>query len=243
MKNRFLKLGLSTVIALVFLTNCDAQKNERVKGDGNVINETREVGNFDKMGVSGSFDINLIKGKEGKIEIKIEKNLLPYLITDVENGKLKIKWKKGTNINTNRGVQLIVYFESLNGVAISGSSNIVSKDVIKSDNFEVAVSGSGDISLNLDTNKTEARVSGSGDLDFRGSSDEFSASVSGSGDIAAVELQTNSADVKISGSGGMTISVSDNLYARVSGSGGIKYRGNPKIEDIKVSGSGKISSY
>ena len=243
MNNRILKLSLSVIVILLFLTNCDAQKYGKIKGDGNVINETREVGNFDKMGVSGSFDINLVKGKEGKIEIKIEKNLLPYLVTEVENGNLKIKWKKGTNISTHRGVQLTVYFESIEGVAMSGSGDIVSKDVIKADNFDVAVSGSGDISLVLEVNSTEARVSGSGDLDFKGSSGEFSARVSGSGDIAAYDLKTNTADVRISGSGGMTLSVSDKLYARISGSGSVKYKGKPKIEDIKVSGSGKVSSY
>ena len=243
MKNRLLKLSMSIVVAVLFLTNCEAQKYGKVKGDGNVINETREVGNFDKMGVSGSFDINLVKGKEGKIEIKIEKNLLPYLVTEVESGKLKIRWKKGTSINTNRGVHLTVYFESLNAVAMSGSGDIVSKDVIKTDNFEVSVSGSGDISLQVDVNEMDARVSGSGDLNFKGTADNFTAAMSGSGDIEAFALQTNKANLKISGSADITISVKDELYARVSGSGDITYKGNPEIEDIKVSGSGNVSSY
>jgi hypothetical protein len=241
MKNRFLKLGI-IIGAVLFLTNCDAQKYGRIKGDGNVINTSREVGNFDKMSVSGAFDVDLVNGKEGKMEIKIEKNLLPYLVTEVQNGNLKIKWKTGTNIHTNKGVHLTVYFKDLSGVAMSGSGDIVSRDIIKSDSFDVAVSGSGDITLNLDTNTTDARVSGSGDLDFKGSTDSFSARVSGSGDIAAYELMANNADVRISGSGGMTLSVSDKLYARISGSGSVKYKGNPKIEDIKVSGSGSVRS-
>jgi hypothetical protein len=243
MKNRLLKLSLSIVVAALFLTNCEAQKQGRIKGDGNVINETREVGSFDKMGVSGSFDINLVKGKEGKIEIKIEKNLLPYLITEVENGKLKIRWKKGTSINTNRGVHLTVHFKDINGISSSGSSDIKSIDLIKTDNLEVAVSGSGDITLQVDVNELNTRVSGSGDLDFKGAADNFTAAMSGSGDIEAFALQTNTANLKISGSADIKISVKDNLYARVSGSGGVTYKGNPKIEDIKVSGSGNISSY
>lgn len=243
MKNRLLKLSMSIVVAVLFLTNCEAQKYGRIKGDGNVINETREVGSFDKIGVSGSFDINLVKGKEGKIEIKIEKNLLPYLITEVENGKLKIRWKKGTNVSTNRGVDLIVHFKEINDIASSGSSDIESNDLIKTDNLEVAVSGSGNISLQVDVDELNARVSGSGDLDFKGAADNFKAAMSGSGDIEAFALQTNTANLKISGSADITISVKDELYARVSGSGDITYKGKPKIEDIKVSGSGEISSY
>ena len=242
MKNKYFKLSLSVFVAILFLTNCDAQKSEKIRGDGNVVNESRDVGSFDELSVSGSFDVDLVSGKEGKMEIKIEKNLIPYLVTEVENGQLKIKWKKGTNINTSKGVHLTVYFNSLNGVAISGSGDIISKDVIKTDSFSAAVSGSGDMNLNIETRDLEVRVSGSGDLEFNGSADKFSAAVSGSGGIDAFGLKAVDCDLKVSGSGGIRIDVSGKLYARVSGSGSVKYTGNPEVEDTKVSGSGRISS-
>ena len=50
-------------------------------------------------------------------------------------------------------------------------------------------------------------------------------------------------EAKVSGSGDMEISVTERLTARVSGSGDIKYKGKPSIEDIKVSGSGDVTSY
>ena len=242
MKRKYLKLSLSAFVAILFLTNCDAQKYQKIKGDGNVVNESREVGSFDELAVSGSFDVDLVSGKEGKMEIKIEKNLIPYLVTKVDNGKLNIKWKKGTNISSYKGVHVTLYFDSLNSVAISGSGDIISKDVINTDSFSAAVSGSGDMNLNINARNMEARVSGSGDLEFNGSADKFSASVSGSGGIDAFGLKTVDCDLKVSGSGGIRIDVSGNLYARVSGSGGVKYTGNPKVEDTKVSGSGRISS-
>ncbi len=243
MKSNYLKLSLSLFVVVLFLSNVNAQKYGKVKGDGNVISDSREVGSFEHIGVSGSFDVDLVKGKEGKIEIKIEKNLIPYLITEVKNGELKIKWKNGTSIHTKKGVHLTVYFKNINGVALSGSGDIVSKDLMKADDFDVRVSGSGDISLHLEVNNLNAKVSGSGDLDFKGSASTFEASVAGSGEIEAFGLQTNTADLKISGSGGMTLSVKNELYARVSGSGHISYKGNPSKEDIKVSGSGNVSSY
>ena len=169
--------------------------------------------------------------------------MLPYLITEVSNGKLKIKWKNGTNISTNKGVYVTVYYQSINAVGLSGSGDVISKDVIKSDNFEVSVSGSGDIELEVDTNHLHASVSGSGDVDLSGTTNEFDASVVGSGDIDAYGLISDKASLKISGSGGMNLTVKKELEARVSGSGDIKYKGNPKIEDIKVSGSGNVRSY
>ena len=85
MKNKYFKLSLSVFVAILFLTNCDAQKSEKIRGDGNVVNESRDVGSFDELSVSGSFDVDLVSGKEGKMEIKIEKNLIPFLVKNFFN--------------------------------------------------------------------------------------------------------------------------------------------------------------
>jgi len=243
MKKTLIKSIVSLFIMTLFVTSCNAQKYGRVKGSGNVINASRTVSSFEKVSVSGSFDVYLVKGKEGKIDIKIEDNLLDYLVTEVDDGKLKIKWKKGTSINTRKGVVLTVYFEDINAISLSGSGDIVAKDIIKSDNFKVAVSGPGDIEFEIEANTLGASVSGSGDLDLKGKVNEFTAAVAGSGDISAYNLSSNKADLKVSGSGSMTLTVNKELKAKVAGPGDIRYKGSPRIEDIKVSGSGNVSSY
>jgi hypothetical protein len=240
-----MKITLIRSAALLFLVSMFTftVNAKRVKGNGKLIEKTRQVGNFESLGVSGSFDVFLVRGNEGKIELGVEENLEPYLITDVENGKLKIKWKKGSNINTTKKTTVTVYFEELSGVALAGSGDIISRDAIASDKMDVAVAGSGDIRLDLKVNSTQAAVSGSGDIELSGTSTEFDAAVAGSGDIEAYELQSLKADLKISGSGTIHASVANEIVARISGSGDIKYKGNPKVEDIKVSGSGKVSSF
>lgn len=243
MKKVLLKSIAALFVSILFLTSCNAQKYGRIKGSGNIINETRNVGSFEKVAVSGSFDVFLVKGNEGKLDIKIEDNLLAYLVTEVDNGKLKIKWKKGTSINTRKAVIITVYFKDIEAVSLSGSGDIIGKDLIKSNNFEVAVAGSGDIKLDVETNEMDAAISGSGDIDLEGSSENFTAAIAGSGDIDAVNLKTDKAELRISGSGGITITVINELVAKISGSGDIKYKGNPKIEDIKVSGSGDVRTY
>ncbi len=243
MKNNKIKIILTSLIVFVFVTVANAQKYGKVKGSGTVINKTRNVGAFEKVGVSGSFDVFLVKGKEGKIDIKIEDNLLSYLITEVDNGKLKIKWKKGVNIRSNKTTQLTVYYNSIDAVGLSGSGDIVGKDLIKSNDFNVAVAGSGDIDLHLEANSVKAAISGSGDIDLKGATKVFTGAIAGSGDISAYDLKSEKAVLRISGSGDMTINVSTELEARISGSGDIKYKGNPRIEDIKVSGSGSVGTY
>jgi len=243
MKNSILKSKLILVVTILFITSCTAQNYKRVKGNGNIIHKTKNVGSFEKIGISGAFDIYLVKGNEGELDIKIEDNLLPYLITEVDGGKLKIKWKKGTSISTRKGVVITVQFNNINAVALSGSGDVISKSRIDTDHFETSVSGSGDMDLEVFSNSLKASVSGSGDVVLKGATKKFVAAVAGSGDISAKNLNADKAEVKVSGSGDIELSVKDELKARVSGSGDVTYRGNPRIQDFKVSGSGDVSSF
>jgi len=240
MKISMLKKVALLLLITVSLGNVYAQK---VKGNGKMINKTRNVGSFDGVGVSGSFDVILVAGNEGKLEISVEENLEPYLITEVSGGSLKIKWKKGTNIRTTKSTQVTVHFKEINSLAMSGSGDITSKDVIKGNSLDMAVAGSGDIKLSMDVQKAQSAISGSGDIELSGKATEFEAAVSGSGDIEAYDLKTEKAELKVAGSGSIEISVEKEIVARVSGSGDIKYKGQPRIEDIKVSGSGNVSTY
>lgn len=235
------KTILSIVVALLLTSCAQSQWFNGVKGNGNVINETRKVGNYDKISVSGSFDVTLVAGKEGKVTIKIEDNLLEYLVTEVVGGKLKIKWEKGVNIRTRKGVYITVPFKDIEAVTLSGSGDIVSEDVIKTDEFYTSVSGSGDIILPVEAKTIIAKITGSGDVTINGYTNDLKTSVTGSGDFHGFKLKTRNTTASVTGSGDITINVSEELKARVTGSGDIDYMGNPEVQDTKVTGSGDIT--
>lgn len=233
----------SAAILFVLTLSFGTAFAQKVKGNGKTINKTRNVGSFDGVGVSGSFDVYLVAGNEGKLDITVEENLEQYLITEVKNGTLKIKWKSGVNIRTSSKTTITVHFKNISSLAMAGSGDIEGKDVIKGNSLEVAVAGSGDIKVEMEVQEVEAAVSGSGDIELSGTATEFEAAVSGSGDVDAYDLKVEKADLKISGSGSVGANVEKELTARISGSGNVKYKGQPRIEDIKVSGSGNVSSY
>ena len=238
-----MKKSIVFIIAILSLNSTDAlaQNWKKVKGNGNVITQQRSVGSFDAVEAAGSFDIYLVKGNEGEMTILGDENLMEYLETEVKNGDLKIKWKKGYSINTVNQFVVTLAIEEINGLSLSGSGKIESKIPLKSDHFNTSVSGSGDMMLTIEANELEVAISGSGNIDFEGVVNKFDASVSGSGDINAKNLKCKMANLRISGSGGAYLDVSDELFARVSGSGDIKYKGDPAKQDVKVSGSGKVT--
>lgn len=237
-----MKKLITIVILLVFTTSVSSQWFGKVRGNGDMVTKTRNVGEYDKVSVGGSFDVKLYEGTEGKLTITVDENLLEYLVTEVDNGKLKIKWKKGTNVSHKSKILVTVPFKDIEAVSLSGSGDVYSTDAIKADTFRAALAGSGNIKLIVKTNSISSGISGSGDIEISGTSNSIKCSIAGSGDIEAYDLSSNDADIRISGSGGVKINVKDNLIARISGSGNIYYKGDPKKQDVKVSGSGNVSS-
>ncbi len=233
---------MAIALLLAFTLSAHAQSKNRVKGNGDMVTKTRSVGNYDVVSVGGSFDVKLYAGKEGSIKITVDENLLPYLITEVDNGNLKIKWKKGTSISHRSEIMVTVPFKDIEGVSLAGSGDVSSDDVINANAFKAALAGSGDMKLKLSATSVTAALAGSGDVELSGTTKDLKCAIAGSGDIQAYDLASNNADVKISGSGGIRVSVKDMLSARVSGSGNIYYKGNPTKQDVKVSGSGNVSS-
>lgn len=235
-------ITLSLVVA--FTISCSAQWGKKIKGNGKTVTIDRSVGDYDAVALSGWFDVDLVDGKEGKITLEGESNLLEYITTEVKDGKLVIKVEKGVNLKPSSwddGIRITVPVETISSLALSGSGDIVGKKTIKTDKFRTAMSGSGDITVSVEANSVVAAMSGSGDITLSGNTRDFDATISGSGDIKAYDLEADNVDAKVSGSADIKVTATKMLKARVTGSGDISYRGNPDKVDTKASGSGDIS--
>jgi hypothetical protein len=229
------------ILGALSVTATDHAQWNKIRGNGKIVTEKRATAQYDEISVSGFFDVVLVSGKEGAITVKGEQNLLPYIKVEVKDNVLKIYTEKNINISTNEDIILTVPFEQISAVSLSGSGDVKSKNTIVAKIFKTKLSGSGDLNLDVKATDFEANLSGSGDVVLTGNSDSFTSKVSGSGDVDAVNLITKKANVAISGSGDFKVNCTDSLYARVSGSGDIAYKGNPAYKDTKVNGSGEIS--
>ena len=230
-------------IALCTIAVTNAQK---IKGNGNIVTIERSTDDYDAIAVSGWFNVILVDGQEGKLSIKGEENLLEYIKTEVKEGKLVIKVKKGYNLQPSSwkkdgGIYVTVPVESVNEVTLSGSGDIVGKKTISTSEFSTNMSGSGDITLDVESKTVSASMSGSGDINLSGTTEVFDVQISGSGDIEAYDLIADTVDASISGSADIKVTANKMLKARVSGSGDIHYRGDATKLDTKSSGSGDIT--
>ncbi|TYP98776.1 putative autotransporter adhesin-like protein [Tenacibaculum adriaticum] len=231
----------SLIIFISFSSEAQSWWNsKKVKGNGKVITKTRSVDNFDEVSVGGSFDVNLIDGKEGKITIEGEENIIPYIITEVRGGTLKIKFKDNTNIRTTKRLTVTVPFEEIEGVSLGGSGNINVEKRIKANDVSFSIGGSGNITAEVDASSVKSSIGGSGNIKLKGNTGDFKCSIAGSGSVKAYDLYADNLKANIAGSGSVQTSVKTKIDANVVGSGSVYYKGKPKYIDSNSVGSGDV---
>ena len=241
---KFRPLWLLTVclLAAVFASGCividlNGCSSAKVTGSGNVVSETRQVAEFNKIHIKGAGKAFLTQGDRPAIEIKTDDNIMPVIKTEVTEGKLVVS-HEGYNLRPTT-LNYFITVGDLKAVAVSGSADITGNGIFASDNFSADISGSGDMQLELEVGSLESDISGSGSMLFSGKTDFLDASITGSGDISALDLEARNVSLKITGSGDCEVSASETLNVKITGSGDVKYKGSPQISQ-KITGSGKL---
>jgi len=227
------------VVAIFFLSSCLYTRDKRIKGNGNISIQEKNIGDFKGISTSGNIDIEVTDGPDHTLKIETDENLMDYLVVKNENGIIKVYTKQGYDLNPKKSIKVYATAPSFSRLDVSGSAKITSNGKIKSDGLHTAVSGSGDIILEVDSPKIEAEIAGSGSAKLSGATRDFSASVSGSGDIRCYDLLTENTEIDIAGSGNAEVFASKTLDVDVAGAGNVHYKGNPSIKQ-NIAGAGSV---
>ena len=254
MKTKNLMIALLLLITAIMFTGCYDQWH-KVEGNNNVETETRQFQAFDRVINEGNFDVYIIQDGQHEVEIEAESNLIPLIRTRIEGSALVIDTKD--DLHNNYPMKLYVHTQDIEEVKLSGSGFIRAEEIVTGD-FEISISGSGDIFISANADEVdcsisgsgsielgivcdllESDISGSGEMEIWGTADQGDFSISGSGSIRAYDLVQQDCHADISGSGSMYLTVEDHLDVDISGSGSVYYLGSPVI-NTHITGSGSV---
>ncbi len=188
------------------------------RGSGIMATESREVSGFDQVDLSGSGRVLIAVTGTESLTIEAEDNILPFLTTEVRNGRLELGAKQ--SISPTREIVYTITVVSLEAVAVSGSGSVTATGV-DADGFDVEISGSGTV------------IPG-------GVSESLDVSISGSGGFEGEGLVSATGTVSVSGTGNAVVNVTEDLDVRLTSSGNVEYLGDPGVS-VSRSGSGDIS--
>lgn len=248
MKKHLRTLAMSLI--MIAMSAC-VTSAETIKPSDNIITKNVTLNDFNAITSAGPFDVVYETGNTCKARITGPDNIVPLVKTDISNGNLSIRFGRDTHISGNPNVTIFVTAPTVSGYSVTGSGSILIKSKLDmaSHDIKITVTGSGGIttrtiqckSLNCSVSGSggivcdnamastaKASISGSGDITIKGSAGEAVLKVTGSGNIDAGHLAAKHAKASIAGSGTINCNATGSLDASISGSGNIRYAGNPQ---------------
>ncbi len=221
------------------LVSCEDGFFGGIDGEGDIVQATISVDDFDGFVSTIAADIYISQGDIFEVTMTAQQNIIENLDTDwVRDGIWTIKYNHW--VRHTKPVKIYITVPELTKIGLSGSGEITGETpFVGLDRISLSISGSGKIDLDSESDEMDLSISGSGDMYLAGVTGMLDCSISGSGSVNAFDLVTDEGDIHISGSGNARVNVEESLKVSISGSGGVYYRGNPYV-DAHVSGSGEV---
>jgi len=205
--------------------------------------ETRKLDTFTKISLRTSANVYLTQGTTQKVEVTGDKEDVDRLETKVKDGKLIIDIFEKNNRRNWSGssdVEIYITVKNIESLAVAGSGDMVSKGEFRVGDLDISVAGSGDLKFDAEAKDVDISIAGSGSVMLRGSSNINKVSIAGSGKLEAEDMVTESYRISIAGSGRCKVHAKEEINSKISGSGSVYYKGDPKRVNNNSTGSGKV---
>jgi len=190
----------------------------RVRGSGNIVKDLRNTPAFSKLNVSGAFDVDVTAGKDLKVEIEADDNLMPLIETEVSDETLSISTNRGVSPKSSLKVHITAPL--IDSVETSGASSVALSDL------------SGE-QLSIDS-------SGASKVTAAGNVSKLTVELSGASKLNAENLTTESAAIDGSGASKAFVNVNRTLNADLSGASSVIYSGTPANIIKNTSGGASV---
>jgi len=216
--------ALAAAVSMTALTGCFhiGGWNE-VKGDGNVITETRNVTGFQRVAMGGAGQITIVQGNEEGLTIETDSNLLAHIKKEVSNGRLWIG-PENVNLRPTKEIQYHLRVKSLEALDCSGAIHARAEE-IKAEKFELESSGASSMQIaSLTADQLTGDISGAAHVQLGGIiRGGQKVDVSGAANYDAEKLQSDRGQIDASGAAHARLTVKGDLSAEASGAASIVY--------------------
>lgn len=209
-----------------------------VKGNGNVVEEEREVTGFNGIKTSRGVNVYISQGDGEKVVIEADENLVDIIETDVENSILKVTTRR--RIREATSTKVFVTFRELEEVKAFAGSNVYSEKAVRAGNMDVSASAGSNIKLDVAANKMEVSASAGANIFLEGTAREISVHASAGSNVKAEGLVTEVCRAKAGSGANIYITVEKEMEGRASSGGNVFYSGNPQQINASSSSGGNV---
>ncbi|MBX2932521.1 MAG: DUF2807 domain-containing protein [Chitinophagaceae bacterium] len=233
-------LSLLFVVTIVGFLN--AQPTKTIVNDANA--ELRTVSSFKNIEISGAITAYISQGKEGLAVSCTNPKYTDKIITKVEGNTLKIYIDKPTFSIKNFKERFKAYIsvQNLEGIDISGASNVKMVDEFQLKTIKIDISGASSFKGDIFADNIKAEVSGASVVRLSGKTKYAVIDVGGASSVKASDLLIEVCKIHASGASSARINVNEKLEASASGASSIGYIGNIQNVQKHATGASTIKS-
>lgn len=226
----------------IFLHSCVIDGwNNSISGNGDVVEESRDVSGFTGIHASTGLDVYLSEGELFDVKVEADENLMEIILTEREGDMLIIKTDR-VNIRNAKSKKVFVTLPELEELRISSAGDVEGQTPFHCENLNISISSAGDLSMEVEADYINVDISSSGDARISGRAGELDANLSSAGDLHAFELIADKVDVSASSAGDARVFANDELSMNASSAGNIYYKGDAEVVRSQSSSAGDIVS-
>jgi hypothetical protein len=220
----------------VAIADVNTTNGPQLVGSGDAATESREVGEFADIAVSGAIKLDVTVGPAVAIDITAEDNILPHVKTEVTGDRLKIFVDE--SYSSKLGVKVQMAAPELRGLRASGASKTTVTDA-SGERFRLGLSGASECKWKGEVDALAMKLDGGSQAKVSGTAGRLEMNCSGASKVEARDLETKTAKAKLSGASTARVNVSDDLNVEASGASSLRFSGQPTVKK-NVSGASTV---
>ncbi len=216
---------------------------------------------YTSLEVSSGIIVELVRSDVGVGFITADEEVLEHVSIIQEDGRVKVSYEPSF-ISVQSRIKTVVTMplgERLARLDVSSAARIVSDERLQGGEIEMEATSAGKIEVDVDAveveidlgsaanfsgnvvaERLEVEVTSAARCDVAGDVGDFVGEASSAGDIRGAELVCRRAEVDASSAGKIAIVTTQELVAKASSGGSVRYRGNPSIVRRDTSSGGSI---
>ncbi len=238
------KIFTGFLVLIIFFSCKKDNQCDCLKSTGEVTTEVREIAPFSSIVLKHNINLFIKQDSVFSCIVEAGENLLPEIITKVEDGKLTISNENKCNWVRSFKKEINVYltFRNLNLFEYRGSGNIYCADTLFLDSLRFdSWDGSGKANFLLHTKSSQFNLhTGPADLDVSGFSGVNYLYSAGNGKADLVNLNTGYTFLTSKSTNNTFVYATKELFVWIDYIGDVYYKGSPYLIDEKYTGSGKL---
>jgi len=235
------KIIITTLLSLcLFSCNFDINFNSGIKGNGKLTTETRTITEpFSSIKATEGLDVFLTQSDSESVIVETDENLQELIITEVQDGVLKIHTKE--NIGRNTAKKITVSFKTISSIIATSGSDVIATNTINVNELDLKTTSGSDMTLDVNTQVLSCTATSGSDLNLTGKTEKFNAEATSGSDIEAKELIAIYSNVKATSGADISVNTEKILVAKATSGADVKYYGDPEKIEKSNNSSGNIT--